>query len=41
MPAFEGILHDEEIAAVLSFIKSRWPERIRQRHDEMNALAQD
>ena len=37
MPAFDGILNDAEIVAVLSYIKSRWPERIRQRHDEMNA----
>ncbi len=41
MPAFDGILTDAEIVAVLSFIKSHWPERIRQRHDEMNSLAQD
>ncbi len=37
MPAFDGILSDAEIVAVLSYIKSRWPERIRQRHDAMNA----
>ena len=36
MPAFEGVLDDEEIIAIMSFIKSRWPERIRQRHDELN-----
>lgn len=29
MPAFEGILSDAEIAAVLAFIKSNWPERER------------
>ena len=29
MPAFEGILSDAEIDAVLDFIKSRWPEEIR------------
>ena len=29
MPAFEGILTDEEVEAVLTFIKSRWPERER------------
>lgn len=27
MPAFEGILKDEEIEAVLAYIKSTWPER--------------
>lgn len=31
MPAFEGALSDSEIAAVLAFIKSRWPEEIRAR----------
>ena len=41
MPAFDGVLGDAEIVAVLSFIKSSWPERIRRRHDEMNTLAQD
>ena len=30
MPAFEDILSDEEIAAVLAFIKSTWPERQRE-----------
>lgn len=35
MPAYEDILTDEEIVAVLSFIKNRWPAGIRQRHDEM------
>ena len=29
MPAFEGVLKDEEIAAVLTYIKSTWPEDIR------------
>ncbi|MEM7693209.1 MAG: cytochrome c [Pseudomonadota bacterium] len=37
MPAYEGILSDQEILAVLSYIKSRWPETVRQRHDELNA----
>lgn len=36
MPAFENKLSDAEIWAVLSFIKSEWPETIRQRHDDMN-----
>ncbi|MAU22043.1 MAG: cytochrome C [Martelella sp.] len=30
MPAFKDILSDEEIAAVLAFIKSTWPERQRE-----------
>lgn len=29
MPAFEGVLTGEEIAAVLTYIKSTWPEEIR------------
>lgn len=39
MPAYQGVLSDDEILAVLSFIKSRWPEEIRQRHDQINANA--
>lgn len=37
MPAYEGTLTDEEIIAVLSFIKSTWPDEIQAGHDEMNA----
>ena len=37
MPIYEDTLSDSEIIAVLSFIKSRWPEEIRARHDQMNA----
>lgn len=36
MPAYDGILTDAEIIAVLSYIKSRWPEDIRARHDRIN-----
>ncbi|WP_417461166.1 c-type cytochrome [Kordiimonas sp.] len=36
MPAYDGVLTDEEIVAVLSYIKSQWPEYIRMRHDQMN-----
>ena len=36
MPAYDGILSDQEIIAVLSFIKSRWPSEIQRRHDEIN-----
>ena len=39
MPAYEKNLDDTEIIAVLSYIKSRWPERIRKRHDHLNAVA--
>lgn len=35
MPAYEGVLSDAEIWAVLSYIKSRWPQQIRARHDSM------
>jgi mono/diheme cytochrome c family protein len=36
MPAYADVLRDEEIVAVLSYIKSRWPNRIRKRHDRLN-----
>lgn len=39
MPAFEDILSEEEIIAVLSFIKSRWPKEVQARHDEINRAA--
>ena len=35
MPIYEGVLSDEEIIAVLSYIKSIWPDDVRARHDEM------
>ncbi len=35
MPIYEGVLTDDEIIAVLSYIKSTWPQEIRERHDEM------
>ena len=36
MPAYEGVLSDDEIVAALSWIKSQWPASIRAKHDEMN-----
>jgi mono/diheme cytochrome c family protein len=36
MPGFEGQLSDEEIVAVLSFIKAQWPAPLRERHDDLN-----
>ena len=39
MPAYEGTLNDGEIIQVLSFIKSKWPDEIRRRHDRVNAAA--
>lgn len=37
MPVYEGQLSDQEIVAVLSWIKSRWPESVREKHDQFNA----
>jgi mono/diheme cytochrome c family protein len=34
MPAFEGTLDDEDIVAVLAFIKSRWPPLIHDKRRE-------
>lgn len=39
MPAFQDRLSDDDIVAVLSWIKAQWPASIRQRHDQMNARA--
>jgi mono/diheme cytochrome c family protein len=39
MPAYEGVLTDAEIVAVLSYIKSTWPGDVRARHDAINARA--
>lgn len=33
MPAYEGVLSDQEIVAVLSWIKAQWPADIRRQHD--------
>jgi mono/diheme cytochrome c family protein len=40
MPAYEGILTDAEIAAVLAYIKSTWPPDIRARHARINEQAE-
>jgi S-disulfanyl-L-cysteine oxidoreductase SoxD len=37
MPIYDGVLSDEEIIAVLSWIKSRWPASVREKHDQINA----
>ena len=39
MPAFGGALGDADIAAVLAFIKSRWPADIRARQARLNQQA--
>ena len=36
MPGYEGTLSDAEIWAVLSYIKSRWPDEIQTRHDQIS-----
>jgi S-disulfanyl-L-cysteine oxidoreductase SoxD len=38
MPVFGGVLTDEEIIAALSYVKARWPEDLRRRHDELNRV---
>ena len=40
MPVYEGVLSDDEIIAVLSFIKSTWPDDLREHHDELNAQSE-
>lgn len=39
MPGFGDRYSDGEIWAVLSYIKSRWPQPVRRRHDSINARA--
>ena len=39
MRGFDEELSDEKIIAVLSYIKSTWPDFIRKRHDDMNKSA--
>lgn len=40
MPAYEDILTDEEITAVLAYIKSQWPDDIRQMQEERTNAVQ-
>ena len=37
MPVYRGLMSDEDIVAVLSWIKSRWPSDVRAKHDQINA----
>ena len=39
MPVYGGVLSDDEIVAVLSWIKAQWPPDVRARHDEINRTA--
>jgi mono/diheme cytochrome c family protein len=41
MPAYADVLSDEDIVAVLSYIKSTWPADIRARHDSINARSEN
>ena len=36
MPAYKGVINDSDIVAVLSYIKSRWPEQEREYQDVLN-----
>jgi len=38
MPAFEDVLSDEQIRTVLDYIKSTWPDKIREAQAEMSRL---
>lgn len=40
MPAYEGVLSDEEIIAVLAYIKSQWPDDLQTGHDLLNERTQ-
>ena len=40
MPVYDGVLSDADIIAVLSFIKSTWPDDLRAYHDELNARSE-
>lgn len=40
MPVYEEVLSDDEIIAVLSFIKSTWPSDIREHHDRLNSQSE-
>ncbi|WP_170770876.1 c-type cytochrome [Ruegeria lacuscaerulensis] len=40
MPVYEGVLSDDEIIAVLSYIKSTWPNDLREYHDELNVQSE-
>lgn len=39
MPGYAGVLSDDEILAVLAYIKSTWPDRVIEVHDRINAEA--
>lgn len=39
MPAYDGVLSDADIVAVLSWIKSRWPADVRRQQEQIDAAA--
>lgn len=39
MPAFKGVLSDDDIRAVLAFIKDSWPQDVRDRQREISEQA--
>ena len=41
MPVYKDILSDKEIIAVLSYIKSTWPTKIKKIHDQINLRAKE
>lgn len=38
MPKFKGIVNDSELVAILSYIKSTWPDAVRKDHDQVNMM---
>jgi mono/diheme cytochrome c family protein len=40
MPAFGGTLSDDDILAVIAYIKSRWPVEVRKIQEDINAQSQ-
>lgn len=40
MSGFENVLSDWEIAQVLAYIKSTWPDRVVRQHNQVNAASQ-
>ena len=38
MPGFGEVLSDDQIRAVLAYIKEQWPDNIRQRQEQLNTM---
>lgn len=41
MGGYAGVLTEEEMLAVLAYIKSRWPAEVIARHNQLNSQAGD